>query len=1069
LPLIDFRSVITMKIERQLQGTLNTVFTELIKEKGLEGKISPYPALEENRADITLKNKNGKAIFFIELKDPTAKDGRSVFDSSVLMREVERAQRINSKYFGNCNFLACAFFDKDKLYEKVSVNEGFFTLTDIYRLTQSYTPSKEIVNKLRNIAEFYIERALEIIEKKPIKFSELDELFIFKIRKLIEVYSFPISETVWEKYRNEKTFEKEIQLYAQSQLWNKPATFEEIENLTHIGVLMLISKLIFYKAYVDNQTWHDLHPMKVGVDIHTPKELENLIWEYFETFQEVTGNFELLIGERSNIIFKIPFVSDAVVDLVKEILDTDRHYDFSNIPFDIIGRIFEELIREDERHKLGQYFTPTNVIDLINSFAIQRSNDKVFDPSCGSGTFLVRAYERKKQLCKDEGRGIKHENLLNEIYGNDISGYPAYLSMLNLAIRNTSKPSYPRIVNKDFFSITSITKIELHNQHGKSERKTLPKFDAIVGNPPYTRQEDIGSMEGTVGKPKIQNLIKSECGFEPSQRTSIYSYFFYHASVFLKDQGYLAFICQNSWLDTDYGIDMQRYIMRNYEIVAIMDSEVERFFPSASVNTTIVILRKQRDEDLRNANIVKFLYFTSTLANSIKNYKGIAGLYGILQNTNENESNDFFRINCIHQETLSKFTKWGQFLKAPKVYFDIMKRGLTKFEPLGNLASVKFGIKTGADSFFIVKDLTEKITSKNLIGALNNIENISDIQTLKSHKLKVVSNGNNEVWLIEKEFVIPCLSSPKDTHNYKLNIKSLPYSVLLINFELDKIKKEFPYTFQYLKHGMRKKVHEIPSCASRNIWYSFYSKLAPQLSFNSIINDFGKTYLGKVYPKADGLKSIYVNESKNVDSIWYYLNSTLSWLQQQFIMRINFGDGAGDIKVYELADMPILLIANIKALNIKLGETKNFRTELGDLSSLKTVNPQRLMLDTAVLEAIGYKKKKEREDVLLELYKTTYQLIDARLQKAQSLKGVKAQRNKVEFSVYLEQLKNMLLEGKYQAKNTITFGRQVEKLINDITSDNRLQKKIIDAYWKERFGDLYNEQTIVGKDQLKLF
>ena len=53
-----------MRIERQLQGTLNTIFTELIKEKKLDDKIQAYPAQEENRADITLKNKNGKPIFF---------------------------------------------------------------------------------------------------------------------------------------------------------------------------------------------------------------------------------------------------------------------------------------------------------------------------------------------------------------------------------------------------------------------------------------------------------------------------------------------------------------------------------------------------------------------------------------------------------------------------------------------------------------------------------------------------------------------------------------------------------------------------------------------------------------------------------------------------------------------------------------------------------------------------------------------------------------------------------------------------------------------------------------------
>ena len=630
------------KIERQLQGTLNTIFTELIKEQGLEGRVQPYSPQEENRADITLKDKNGKPLFFIELKDPTARDGKSVFDGAVLFREVERAQKLDIRYFGNCNFLACAFFDKDNLNEKVSVHEGFFTLNDIYRLSESYAPSKEVLTRLRTIAQFYIDRAIEVLERKPIKFSPLDELFIFKIRKLIEVYAYPISNKVWEKYKSDRSFEKQIQRYAQSQLWNKPSRFDEIENLTYIGVLMLISKLIFYKSYVDNHTWSDLHPMQVSNTITTPTELEELIWTYFETFKEITGNFELLIGERSDIIFNIPFVSDASIDLVKDILDTEGHYDFNNIPFDIIGRIFEELIREDERHKLGQYFTPPHIIDLINAFAIRRSNDKIFDPSCGSGTFLVRAYERKRLLCKEEDRGVKHEILLNEIYGNDLSGYPAYLSMLNLAIRNTHKPSYPRIANKDFFAITENSKLVFHNQRGEKELKILPKFDAIIGNPPYTRQEDIGTMRGTIGKAKIQSLIKAECGFEPSQRTSIYAYFFYHASTFLKDRGYLAFICQNSWLDTNYGIDMQRFLMRNFEIIAIIDSEVERFFPAASVNTTIVIARKQREEKIRNLNIVKFIYLVSPLSEIIKKFRGVNNLHNTINSANKNETNELY-------------------------------------------------------------------------------------------------------------------------------------------------------------------------------------------------------------------------------------------------------------------------------------------------------------------------------------------------------------------------------------------------------------------------------------------
>ena len=78
----------------------------------------------------------------------------------------------------------------------------------------------------------------------------------------------------------------------------------------------------------------------------------------------------------------------------------------------------------------------------------------------------------------------------------------------------------------------NFTAIELYNQDGKKEKKQLPQFNAIIGNPPYTRQEDIGVMQGTIKKDEIQALVKAECGFKSNQQTGIYAYFFYHAFSF---------------------------------------------------------------------------------------------------------------------------------------------------------------------------------------------------------------------------------------------------------------------------------------------------------------------------------------------------------------------------------------------------------------------------------------------------------------------------------------------------------------------------------------------------------
>ncbi len=1055
-----------MKIERQLQGVLSTVLTEVIRERGIEGKLHPYTTQEENRADVTIKNKAGKTIFFIELKDPTAKNGRSVFDSETVLRELSRAQKNDIQYFGICNFLACTFFDTTNINSKVSVSEGFFTIQDITRLSNSFVPTKDIEKKLRSLASFYIDRALEIIERRSITYAQPDELYIFKFRKLIEAYSTDVTEKVWYKYRNNKKFEKEVQTYTATQLWNKPSTFEEIENLTHIALLMLISKLIFYKAYVDNQTWHNLSPMRVGSNVISSGELEQIVWHYFEEFRDVTGDYELLIGERGDIIFQIPFVSDASIELVTDVLETGQHYDFSKIAYDIIGRIFEELIREDERHKLGQYFTPPHVIDLINCYAILNENDKVFDPSCGSGTFLVRAYERKKELAtKANGTAKRHEILLSEIYGNDLSGYPAYLSMLNLSIRNTRRKSYPRIINKDFFSIYSESKISLHDVTGQIERKPLPKFNAIIGNPPYTRQEHIGAMQGTVAKDKIQLLIKSECGFNPSKRTSIYGYFFYHAAVFLQEGGYLGYIVQNSWLETDYGSDLQQYLIRNFEIVAIMDSEVERFFPTASVNTAIVILRKQKEESLRNENIVKFIYFKDTLNNILRQYRGVEKLKSAFEGANKNSENEFFRITCVKQEALKNHKKWSPFLKAPRIYFDILEKGKMIFEPLSNQAKIKFGTKTGNNDFFIVQDVTASINEEGLKAIVNNTESFKTVSEIKKAKLRIICNELNEYWLVESNLIKPILTSPKDINKYTEKTSNLPYSLFHAGIERKELKMTVPFGHSYILAAERKDTHTGSSLAARKNWYDVGDREVPSLSFNYMINDVGRTFFVKAFSN-NNFHNIYLKEKTY--TIWLYMNSTINWLNQQLIMRSNLGDGAGKIEKYELEE---LLVPNIdlEGLDVSLGETKTFKEELGTLENLNSVNPERLKLDNAVLEAIGYKNKKEREEVLLELYKATYQLIVSRLQKAQSLKGVKSQRNKIEFSVYVEHLKELVAEEDLRPKNTLVFAKKVERLVSQITSESSLQAKILNIYWKELFNEPYDQKEIAGKSQTKMF
>src|SRR5262249_47223291 len=77
------------------------------------------------------------------------------------------------------------------------------------------------------------------------------------------------------------------------------------------------------------------------------------------------------------------------------------------------------------------------------------------------------------------------------------------------------------------------------------------------------------------------------------------------------------FLTSGQWLDVDYGFDLQRWILKHFKIVAIMESSTERWFPDARVKTCITILQRCSDPDARQNNLVRFVRFETPLADII--------------------------------------------------------------------------------------------------------------------------------------------------------------------------------------------------------------------------------------------------------------------------------------------------------------------------------------------------------------------------------------------------------------------------------------------------------------------
>ena len=164
-------------------------------------------------------------------------------------------------------------------------------------------------------------------------------------------------------------------------------------------------------------------------------------------------------------------------------------FDFRILPAGVIGNILENLVPKEEKQKFGQYFTHETLANMVAFPVIQTNQDYLFDPTSGTGTFLNSFYK----ILKYHGNS-NHSELLNHIWGNDISHFPAILSVINLYKQDvTQTDNFPRITRDDFFSLNVGVKVHFPDSkdYKRQIKLSIPQFDAIVSNFPFIQQEDI--------------------------------------------------------------------------------------------------------------------------------------------------------------------------------------------------------------------------------------------------------------------------------------------------------------------------------------------------------------------------------------------------------------------------------------------------------------------------------------------------------------------------------------------------------------------------------------------------
>jgi type I restriction-modification system DNA methylase subunit len=1008
--------VATHKMERAAVAILMHWMREIIQKKNLDLGMPDVETVGDDRKmpDVVIyeSRRSQSILCVIEAKHPSY----DVFDETLKDDARKKANKRNAKYFATTNFKKLIWWktqeannptlpEEQQIVEKYSLSE-LENVDDIEQTRYSDPIKKRLEEFLTKLYSYYY-------GNEPEPKQAIDEFLIFRLQEKIRVLSTYYRRIIDDQCHKDSSFAKKLTIWFVDQGWSFSWQSQDFDKAARQAAYLLVNKILFYNLLHAKRP-HDLDPLEIPEGLSKGAMLQITLQGYFGQVLKI--DYETIYTADFIDMVAFPEAKEVVKE-IKELVTILKRYDFSCLGYDVMGRIFERLIPQDERHNLGQYFTSPDVVDLILKFCLHYEDDKILDPSCGAGTFLVRAYQHKKLMNQRKN----HESILESLWGNDIAKFPAHLATINLAINDLGvDKNYPNILQEDFFNLLvgdegfdpeKWRKARAKTLGSKEREVTYPRwFNALVGNPPYTRQEEIPEI-GVDKEKLIENALyfNDKKIAEIGKRAGIHAYFFVHGTKFLKDGGHFGFIVSNSWLDVDFGKGLQEFFLNNHKILAIIESKVERWFEEADINTCIVILQKCKDKKARDENLVRFVYLKKTLRNfippaqdmwekQVERLNAIDQLKKTVLAHHDFYENEDLRVFPKSQKELweegfdpdeQKYlgAKWGKYVRAPEVFFRMLEKGKGKLVPLMEAADIRFGIKTGANEFFYLAE--EEIIRRGI------------------EKKFWMHKDENGKWT--PNYII---KSPRECKAIVVKTEDLKYRVLMIHKDKEDLKGT--HVLKYIHEGERKGFDKRPTCASRQKWYDLGMWEKPDLIWADAYNDRYGVYDTQKTWADKRFFYLYLKNKKHHILLHAYLNCSIIPLIVEIDGITNLGEGAVYTNVYQLKRLQIPSSitkkqqTHLSSLLSHLSDRKilSIFHELGastsEEASLDKVKPDRRELDKIIMgEILGLSEKEQ-----LDVYRAVVDLVKSRIGKAKSVE----KNNKGTEGINVDAFKNVIIE-----------------------------------------------------------
>ena len=362
---------------------------------------------------------------------------------------------------------------------------------------------------------------------------------------------------------------------------------------------------------------------------------------------------------------KIKTKNKIILNCIKKSSDitTDTIIDFKSVQ-----KIFEGLICSEERKKHGIVYTPDIIVDYIVRRTVKKNTNTVCDPSCGTGVFLIKAVKRLHKLT-----GRRVSNIIeNSVYGADIlNSHIKYCKiLLTLYMLYTGEDKDSLTFNLRVCDSTSFDWKKSH-PHG---------FDAVIGNPPYIRIQDLSDAE----KKRLTKKYHTCAG-----SYNLYFAFFEIGMSMLNETGSLGYVTASSFVTSSAGKTLRKWMQKYVD--KILDFTHLILFEASSYTCVTFMDKKKKN---------KIGY------NYVNEYDGLNDIHKIKFSDN------------MHKDLA--YEKW-RLLRSDER--DIIQKIENTGRPLGVVADIRVGVATLKDKIYLITHSSEKLIKKSCIGITHYIEN----------------------------------------------------------------------------------------------------------------------------------------------------------------------------------------------------------------------------------------------------------------------------------------------------------------------------------------------------------